>query len=174
VKSSAIAPTAPEVDARLIAAAQRLRTCVEIADSLAPMRRLLVDVDEEVRAAMLEAAEVGMSERAIAAQTGMAQPTVNRNLDGRRGNVAPVSPLHERMWSFHRMASALATLTARLRGQPLATMAPTPHHREPSYCVAQAQKDLLSAASALEGAAAATEYAQIQQGTETQPMPTGP
>ncbi|NAS27456.1 hypothetical protein GT755_38040 [Herbidospora sp. NEAU-GS84] len=152
--------TAADFDtARLTEATARLRAAAELVDHLAPLRRVITDADEELRAAMLQAADAGLSERAIAAQTGQAQPTVNRQLDGRRGGVTPPPPLHEVLWSYHRIASGLATLVLRLEGRrDLPDRAPSNAHVEPRGRVTQAATELEGVAQVLGHAAAAAEF----------------
>ncbi len=151
------ATTNPTAD--LDAALDALRAAVETAAALAPLRRLLVDVDEQLRAAARQCRAAGMSERGIAAHAEVSQPTVREWTDGRQSDPLPSPSLAEQLWVLHRIANVLATLTLRATADPdLPDTAPTSGHSDPGRCVRAAHDDLDQVADLLGRAAAATEY----------------
>jgi hypothetical protein len=151
------AQTAADVEAAL----DELRGAIETRDALAPLRRLLADVDEAIRAAALKCRDAGLSERAVATRAEVAQPTLREWLDGRRGAPVPPPALHTQLWAYHQIAAALVTLTLRARSHPdMPDRAPSTRHADPDSMISSAYKELAQATDMLGRTAAAAECHQ--------------
>ncbi|WP_038843408.1 helix-turn-helix domain-containing protein [Salinispora arenicola] len=145
------------------AALDRLQRAREQRDVLAPLGRVLADIDEEARAAALAASAAGLSERAIAARLGVTQPTVHSWLDERRTPPTPPRPVAAQAWTLHHLASALASQVARLRGYRLTDSAPSSAHIAPTVAVRKAYTSGREVADSLAGLAGALDYANAEQ-----------
>ncbi|MBC9005158.1 helix-turn-helix domain-containing protein [Micromonospora aurantiaca (nom. illeg.)] len=97
----------------------RLDRARNLRDALAPLARLITEADEEARAAAIAAAQAGLSERAIAAKFGIAQPTAHSWLDGRTAAPMPAPTIGERAWLLHQTVRAVETIVHRLDGEDL-------------------------------------------------------
>jgi hypothetical protein len=144
-------------------ALDRLTRVRDRQQALLPLRILLQDADEEARAAAIAAAEAGLSERAIAARLGVAQPTVHSWLDGRSGTPLPGPALATRTWALHHIVSATASETARLIGERLPD-APSTGHGSPHTLVRKCRTQLEDVSSWLATSAAAMDYAAADNG----------
>ncbi len=140
------------------AAADRLARVRDRQQGLLPLRSLLQDADEDARAAAIAAAAAGLSERAIAARLGVAQPTVHSWLDGRTGAPLPEPSVAARVWALHHIVSATTSETARLIGEPLPD-APSGGHTSPREVIRSVRTALDEAGTRLSLAAAALDYA---------------
>ncbi|MFY1599532.1 helix-turn-helix domain-containing protein [Micromonospora sp. WMMD737] len=141
------------------AAVERLQAASAQREALAPLRRAISDVDEEARTAALAASAAGLSERAIAAQLGVTQPTVHSWLDERRSAPVPARTVAAQAWTLHHLATALASQVARLRGHELPGQAPGSQHVAPSSAASTAYKGAVDVAGTLANLAAALDYA---------------
>ena len=146
-----------DFSADLQAAVDRLTRVRDRQQALAPLRNLLQDADEDARAAAVAARDAGMSERAIAARIGVAQPTVHAWLDGRIGAPLPEPTVPVRVWALHHIVTAAASETARLIGEQL-PHAPSGGHTDPHEAIRHVRKDLTEAGARLGLAAAALDY----------------
>lgn len=151
-------PTAGEPADALQTAVDRLTRVRDRQQALAALRNLLADADEDARAAAIAAKDAGMSERAIAARIGVAQPTVHTWLDGRAGAPLPEPSLPVRVWALHHIVTAAASETTRLIGERL-PHAPTGSHTDPHEAIRLVHKDLINSGARLGQAAAALDYA---------------
>jgi hypothetical protein len=151
-------------EAGIRAAVTRLRLARELHEALTPLDHLLAEADEEMRAAVLSAADAGLSERAIAGQAQISQPEVHRQLDGRRGDVLPAPTVAERLWMLHRVTAAVHTQVLRLTGHAgVAGKSPSSSHQAPTDAVRLATGELGAAAGHLARAAAAQDLTDTQQ-----------
>lgn len=154
----------PDIDTHAVqAAVTRLRQARQMQLALEPVRHLLADIDEQLREALAAGEAIGMSQRVLAAQSGLAQPTVKALLDGRKGPITPPPSTAEHMWALHQSTTALDTLTRRLLGQNLPDRAPTQRHATPHRAITHATENLDVAAKSLAAAAAAMEMSQRTQ-----------
>lgn len=149
--------TAGEPADALQTAVDRLTRVRDRQQALAPLRNLLADADEDARAAVVAAKDAGMSERAIAARVGVAQPTVHAWLDGRAGAPLPEPSLPVRVWALHHIVTAAASETARLTGEQL-PHSPTRSHADPHEVIRLVRKDLTESGARLGMAAAALDF----------------
>jgi hypothetical protein len=153
----------PSDSAGLQAAADRLARVRDRQQALLPLRNLLADADEDARAAAIAANAAGLSERAIAARLGVAQPTVHSWLDGRTGAPLPEPSVAVRVWALHHIVSATTSEAARLIGEPLPT-APSSSHTSPTDGIRKVRLDLDETSSRLGLIAAALDYAAHEKG----------
>jgi hypothetical protein len=149
--------------AGLQAAADRLARVRDRQQALLPLRNLLQDADEDARAAAIAANAAGLSERAIAARLGVAQPTVHSWLDGRTGAPLPEPSVAVRVWALHHIVAATASETVRLTGEALID-APSSGHHSPREAIRRAGKNLDETSTLLAHAAAALDYATQEKG----------
>jgi hypothetical protein len=157
----------PTADAQSVtAAADELYRVRDLQDSTVAMRRFLGQLDEDTRAAALNAAAAGIPERAIAARLGLSQPSVHAWMDERRSGPLPAPALGAEVWSLHTIAAALASLVGRLEGRQLPERAPSSSHVSPRSCIRAALDAVDLAAKNLRKAAAAADFAAAQTGDE--------
>lgn len=138
----------------------RLRAARDMRDALAPLHRILQDVDEEVRAAAVSAANANLSQHTIADQLDVAQPTVKSWLDGRARTPLPAPSVAQRMWILHLVTQAVSSILARLQGECMPTGAPSSYHVEIRPTLRRATESVNEGAAALSRVVAALEYAE--------------
>jgi hypothetical protein len=139
-------------------AADTLRRLRDLRDLAEPLRRFLVQLDEDTRAAAQSAAGAGLSERMIAALVGVTQPGVHGWLDERRGAPLPPVSLAAQVWTLHTVAGALRGMIARLEGHHLPEAAPTTHHCRPVDAARLACKAIGEVVERLAALGAALDY----------------
>jgi hypothetical protein len=145
----------------------------ELQDATAGLRRFLTQLDEDTRAAAIDAAAADVSERAIAARLGVAQPTVHAWLDERRAAPLPPPSLVAEVRSLHTIATALQGLVMRLEGRELAERAPSSRHVTPATAARSAREALATVTNDLGRLAAALDY-EAQKAAESGQQGTGP
>lgn len=154
----------PDQRAVLSAAADSLRRTRDLQDAVAPLRRFLAQLDEDARAAALDAAAAGLTERTIAVQLGVTQPTVHGWLDERRSAPLPPPSAATDAWALHTMASAVASMAHRLVGRSLSPTAPSTGHVTPSDAARRARDELQAAADRLGRLGSALDYEATRGG----------
>lgn len=150
-----------EATSAIAAAADTLRQFRDLRDAVEPVRRLIAQMDEDIRAAAQAAATAGLSERMIATLAGASQPSVHGWLDERRGAPLPPASLAADVWALHTIASALTCLIRRLEGRHLPELAPTPYHCRPVDAARRSRESMKEVVNALGSLGAALDYDQV-------------
>lgn len=150
-------------DPALEAATAALRDARVQSDALAPCRRILLDVDTAVRSAARAAVEAGLSERFVADQLGVSQPTVHGWCDGRSASPPPVTQAGPLTWTLHYLASAAASQTLRAMGEVGFPGPPSNNHIDPRSNMREAY-DLFAKAADLLGRSAMALDFQARKG----------